>query len=382
MTPIIHKGVVALALLLAFSSASALTEEERQAKLEALRATIEQVQKELDNVKSNRSDIMKALEDSESKMGELNEKVKKLQSELDNKQSHLKTLRQDKEALSHVKKQQSQAASAQLNAAYRLGNQSSIKLLLNQKSPGDVTRNLKYFDYIVRARNAKITALVDTLTTLNQLEPRIASEVDAISAKTLRLEREQDHLKAQQQARQKSLTQLEALLRQHGVRLEALQQDQSQLQTVVTRVASAARAIAPMEPGKPFSALKGKLPWPPDGRVLTSFGSERVKGKMRWQGVLIGAEAGAPVRAVASGRVVFSNYLRGHGLLIIVDHGAGFMTLYAHNQNLYKQLGDWVESGEQVASVGLSGGQKNAGLYFELRHNGEPTNPHGWLKRA
>ncbi len=382
MTPIIHKGVVALALLLAFSSASALTEEERQAKLEALRATIEQVQKELDNVKSNRSDIMKALEDSESKMGELNEKVKKLQSELDNKQSHLKTLRQDKEALSHVKKQQSQAASAQLNAAYRLGNQSSIKLLLNQKSPGDVTRNLKYFDYIVRARNAKITALVDTLRTLNQLEPRIASEVDAISAKTLRLEREQDHLKAQQQARQKSLTQLEALLSQHGVRLEALQQDQSQLQTVVTRVASAARAIAPMEPGKPFSALKGKLPWPTDGRVLRSFGSERVKGKMRWQGVLIGAEAGAPVRAVASGRVVFSNYLRGHGLLIIVDHGAGFMTLYAHNQNLYKQLGDWVESGEQVASVGLSGGQKNAGLYFELRHNGEPTNPHGWLKRA
>jgi len=130
-----------------------------------------------------------------------------------------------------------------------------------------------------------------------------------------------------------------------------------------------------------FASLKGKLPWPTDGRVLRNYGTPRVSDKMRWQGLLIGGNEGSPVRAVHHGRIVFSDYLRGQGLLLIIDHGAGYLTLYAHNQALYKELGEWVEAGELVAALGNSGGQQTAALYFELRHNGEPTNPKRWFKR-
>lgn len=376
-------AMLAVCALLFSANSQALTEAEKQAKLEDLRATIEQVKKELENVKSNRNDILKDLEKSETKIGELDKKVEELKSELNDKQSSLRKLRNDKEQLATVKKQQTQAAGAHLNAAYRLGNQSNVKLLLNQQEPASVARNLKYFDYIVNARNTKISELLKTLADLNQLEPQIEQQVIGIQNRRERLLEQERNLVATQKKRAATLKKLESALANQGAKLDSLQQSRSDLESVVTHVTEISDDF--MIPGPnsaPFASLKGKLPWPTHGKVLRSYGSERVKGKLRWQGMLISANVGDPVQAIHAGRVVFSDYLRGQGLLIIVDHGAGFMSLYAHNQALYKQLGDWVQAGEQIATVGLSGGQTTASLYFELRVNGEPTNPHGWLKRA
>lgn len=364
------------------NSAWALTEEEKQAKLAELRATIEQVKKELENVKSNRDSMMSELEQSEKKISELNKVVEKLKGELQDKQSNLQDLRKNREALSLVKKQQTQAASSHLNAAYRLGSQSSVKLLLNQQTPANVSRNLKYFDYIVKARNQKIGELLGTLNELNRVEPQIARELNSIEQRQKNLSQQQNALQLSQVERKATLVKLEQTFRTKDAQLKSLQQDRSQLTAVLSRVIEVSSELEPLTVSQPFAKLKGNLPWPTSGRVLRSFGSERVKGKLRWQGVLIAANEGTPVNAIHEGRVVFSDYLRGQGLLVIVDHGAGFMSLYAHNQALYKQIGDWVQGGEQIASVGLSGGQKTASLYFELRFKGEPTNPQGWLKRA
>lgn len=133
---------------------------------------------------------------------------------------------------------------------------------------------------------------------------------------------------------------------------------------------------------RPFKELKGKLPWPTQGKIIKQFGSARATNKVRWQGLMIASDEGAPVHAVHHGRVVFADYLRGHGLLLIIDHGDSFLSLYAHNQMLYKEIGDWVSAGEEIATVGQSGGQDQAGLYFELRHQGKPTNPNSWLKKS
>ncbi len=381
-SPMWAKALV-VSLILISTNGFASTEQERQARLKALKETIEQVKKELDNVNTNRTDILDSLEETESKIGELNKKMEDLTKDLEDKQTQLIQLKKDKGALTLAKKQQTQSASAQLNTAYRLGRQSGLKLILNQKSPSNIARNVKYWETLVKARNKKIQTFAHTLKKLGQIEPQIARDAAAVARKQKHIAAQQSALKKAQGQRKQTLVILNTQRQQKGAKLESLNIDQQQLQSLVAQVQTAAVHLPAVPSSKlPFKKLKGKLPWPTPGKLLHTYGSARVKGKVRWQGMLIGANEGAPVRAIHGGRVVFSDYLRGHGLLIIIDHGAGFMSLYAHNQSLYTQLGDWVEGGTHIASVGVSGGKKTASLYFELRYKGQPTNPHRWLKRA
>ncbi|MEX1033351.1 MAG: peptidoglycan DD-metalloendopeptidase family protein [Cellvibrionaceae bacterium] len=160
--------------------------------------------------------------------------------------------------------------------------------------------------------------------------------------------------------------------------LQQLARDRQYIEQLMTEIVATVGHQNTFNSDAPFAELRGKLPWPAEGQIAHSFGSERVAGKMKWDGVLIRASEGEPVKAIHHGRVVFADYLRGHGLLIIVDHGEGYMSLYAHNQTLKKAVGNWVEAGEVIASVGSSGGQRQAGLYFEIRQHGRPTNPGTW----
>lgn len=360
----------------------AMTEEERQARLTELRATIEQLKQELDSVKSNRSQLLNNLQDSETKIGELNKKVQELRRQLEDKQSQLQQLRSEKEALVTAKKQQQGSVSRQLDAAYRLGQQNGLKLLLNQQNPALLERNLRYYRYVAAAQAEKLQAYTATLARLDALEPVIAEEAAAVEMHHTSLRQKRDELLGQQAERKRTLAKLESAISSTDARLKASEEDRRNLEALLVRVAKAARKLDAPAPSQSLAKLKGQLPWPTKGKVLRSFGSARVAGKMRWQGMLIGAPEGHPVQAVYEGRVVFADYLRGQGLLLIIDHGAGFMSLYAHNQTLFKNLGDWVKAGEQVASVGTTGGQEAASLYFELRLDGEPTDPRPWLKKA
>ena len=381
-----RRGLSLAALLLGIGLSqvgqAAMSEEERQTRLKELRATVEQLKKELDNVKSNRDQLLNNLETSEAKIGELSRKVRELRQQLEAKQSHLQQLHTEKEALITAKKQQQGSVSRQLNAAYRLGHQSSLKLLLNQQDPALLARNIRYYRYYAAAHTEKLQGIASTIARIDEIEPAIAAEAESISRNHASLQEKRDELVRSQAERKRTLEKLEKTIASTDAKLKATEEDRRNLEILLQRMARVTRDLQLPASNQPFAKLKGQLPWPTRGTVLRSFGSPRVANKVRWQGVLIGAPEGNPVHAVHHGRVVFADYLRGQGLLLIIDHGAGFMSLYAHNQTLFKNLGDWVNGGEQVASVGLSGGQSSASLYFELRYKGEPTDPRPWLKKA
>ena len=189
-------------------------------------------------------------------------------------------------------------------------------------------------------------------------------------------------MRAQRAERQETLKQLQATIATKDQQLKANEKDQERLKNLIARVVRVSGDLENPVKAQNINTLKGQLPWPTKGPIRHSYNSQRISGKVRWQGMVIGAPSDSPVKSVHHGRVVFSDYLRGHGLLVIVDHGHGILSLYAHNKTLYKNLGEWVNAGEIIAAVGNTGGQAKAGLYFELRYKGNPTNPHRWLKKS
>lgn len=360
--------------------ALAETEAEQRKRLQALQKSIDSLRSELRGVKTDRNQLLNKLEDSEKAISDLSSKVEKLKKALEQQEQGLDELRDRKEQLKKDKQAQQDHVGEHINAAYRLGQQSNLRLLLNQQDPALVARNLKYFQYLTRARADKIDSYLATIDELQHVEQEIATQTAALRKNHDQLRNQRQQLVRQRDQRKDTLRQLEATIASKDERLRQMQHEQEQLEEVLRQVARLLHDIELPDNATEFAKLKGRLPWPARGAVTERFGSARVAGRMQWQGIVIRAEAGAPVHAVHHGRVVFSDYLRGHGLLLIIDHGTGFMSLYGRNQALYKEIGEWVDAGEVIASVGDSGGQAHASLYFELRHNGRPTDPQKWIK--
>ncbi|MFL0804096.1 MAG: peptidoglycan DD-metalloendopeptidase family protein [Agarilytica sp.] len=365
---------------LSLSVNAAKTDQEKQ--LEKLRQTINALKKELASTKTNRDEINQTLEKQEKNIGELSKKARKIEGELKERQHKLKDLRDERSQLNDKKRHQEGLVGDYINAAYRLGQQGNLRLLLNQEDPSRVSRNLRYYDYFVQARAEKITQYLTTIERINSIEPEIAYETEKVRQNFESLSTQKTKLQEAQRARRKVLASLNERINSQDKKLRSKMEDRRQLQKLLAKVIENISDIHFKGSETSFSSLKGKLPWPTQGKVVKRFGSNRITNKMKWEGMLISSNPGDPVRSVHYGRVIFSDYLRGHGLLIIVDHGTGFMSLYAHNQALYKELGEWVEQGDIIASVGSSGGQHDSALYFELRYNGKPTNPQRWLRRA
>lgn len=378
---IIAVSIVGATFLLQTPAALAQEDPEAQARLEQLRATIKELQAELDKVKSDRSALQTDLEAAEGRVRDTRQKVRSLRQELEGHQAKLEKLDKEKEALSSLKKQQQGSVGQHVNAAYQLGQQSSIKLLLNQQDPAQLSRNLKYHDYLIEARAQEIESLNSTIQRLDQVETQITETSVAVAKDHEALAAQQASLEQQQAERKQTLALLERTISTTDDKLRALEDDRRNLEKVLERVVAVAGDFGLDVPEQPFTALKGKLPWPAEGKVVQKYGAKRIN-KLTWQGMLIRADEGSPVNAVHHGQVIFADYLRGQGLLIIVDHGGGYMSLYAHNQLLLKQMGEWVNSGEQIATVGQSGGQSDSALYFELRFKGKPTDPASWLSKA
>ncbi len=369
------------ALMTTSAAGWAQNSDTRAAKLAELKAAIEQLKGQLNDAKGDRNTLQQDLEKSESKIGELNKKAKELEQQIKNNQTQINQLQRDKEALASTKKQQQRQVAEHVNTAYRLGQQSHFKMLLNQRDAALVTRNLKYFDYVVAARAAQIASANKTLAELNRIEPAIQNEQATLERNNQSLREQQQALKGQQQERQRTLAKLNATIASTDQKLKQQEKDQQRLQNLIERVVRVSGNLEAPVKSQNIALLKGQLPWPTKGRISHGFGSQLVSGKMTWQGIMIDAPSDTPVKAIHHGRIVFSDYLRGHGLLIIIDHGQGILSLYAHNKALFKTLGEWVNAGEVIAGVGNSGGQSQTGLYFELRQNGQPTNPQRWLKK-
>jgi septal ring factor EnvC (AmiA/AmiB activator) len=272
------------------------------------------------------------------------------------------------------------ALASQVRTSYINGRAELPKLVLSQESPAALGRMLVYFDYFNRARSVRIGAVsaeVAELADLGEQGERAAAELAALESaeatQVAALERARDERRA-------LVAKLDAGIADSNAKIGKARADEKRLADLVAELTQLMAGF-PVDGDQPFSRLKGKLAWPVPGRLAGEFGQPREGGTVKWTGVLIEASQGAPVRAIYRGRVAFADWLPGLGLLLVLDHGDGYMSLYGHNQALLKEPGDWVSPGETIAQVGDTGGQARPALYFEIRAKGEPQNPHDWIKK-
>lgn len=383
-----HPAVVLCLCLLCVplpAAAAAKDTGKDEARLEEVRREIERLSGELTGARDRQSRLREELRASEKQIGAASLTLKQLAGKQRDKSAELARLQERRRAAETALGRQRDALERQIVAAYMMGREGQMKIIFNQQDPATLGRMLSYYDYLNRARIERMDVIRAGVEEIDALQSGIAAEQAELDRLRAASAGQIEVLDASRKARRETLAKLESEIKSREQRLAGLKQDERSLSELVSRLRQAFRDLpVDLPDGVPFANLKGKLPWPVQGKLAARYGSSRggEAEKLSWRGILIDADEGAEVHAVYNGRVVFADWMRGFGLLVIVDHGGGYMSLYGHNQSLYKAVGDPVRKGETIATVGNSGGRGRAGLYFELRHNGVPDNPAPWLLAA
>jgi septal ring factor EnvC (AmiA/AmiB activator) len=348
--------------------------------LDTVREEIREVEARLSKQTTERDAELKNLRRAELAAAGANAELARVRGELREQRARRDTLARESTAARQRLARERDALAGQVRLSYMTGQEELVKLLLSQESPATLGRMLVYYDYFNRARTARIAAASRELAVLADLAAESVSlegELEELVQKQAREAEAQERARAERRA---ALEHLEASMAAAGGRIESLRVEEERLSELVLELAALLEDL-PRGAEEPFVAQRGNLPWPVDGKVAQSFGQTRDGGPLRWNGVLLAAATGTAVQAVYHGRVAFADWLPGLGLLIIVDHGGGYMSLYGHNEAILKESGEWVSPGDEIAQVGDSGGQAKPGLYFEIRHNGAPQDPRQWMRR-
>lgn len=388
-----------LAALLAAGAAPAQNSRETERKLERARSELKSIASERRKLEGQRGAVARELRQADEQVGQSSRTLRRTESELARQAAALAELQQRRDLLHGKLNAQREELTRLLRAAYKLGDDAPLKVLLAQDRVADANRDLAYHRYLQRDRAQRIAALTAELRELDQIERDLADKRAQLDATRENKRRELAALEKQRRERAALIAQLEQRYRDRNAKEKALGRDVKALERLLAQLrAAAARAAKAREAAKasrsPAGAGKrapvrvataapisvGGLGWPLSGALLAGYGGTMPDGRGS-EGVLIGAPVGSPVRAVADGQVVYAEWMTGYGLLLIVDHGNGYMSLYAHNDALLKDAGDTVKRGDTVGSVGNSGGQGRPALYFELRRNGQPVNPNIWLQK-
>lgn len=365
----------ALAALVVACAASAQRDEERE--LEAVRRAITELEQRLERQTTERDAAADALKRLELDIAASRQAVERIEAETAEARRKADAVAAERRAVGARVEAERAALAEQIRITYVNGRAERLKLLLSQENPADFGRMSVYYDYFNRARAERVRTVAAEVEKLERLEAeaaRLAAELEALASDRSAELEALDRARAE---RAELLASLDASIREGGGELERLRDEERRLVDLVTELGKVMAAF-PVNSEEPFPRLKGRLAWPVTGKIESAFGQRRATGAPS-TGVLLAAEQGAPVRAVYHGRVVFADWLHGLGLLLVVDHGDGYMTLYGHNDALLKEPGDWVRPGEPVAQVGTTGGRSSPALYFEIRHDGEPVDPNAWI---
>lgn len=349
-------------------------------QLKALEAEIATFQQQLANTTGKRAELERTLGTNERAISNLRNRINTLQRSLQRGKTRLTELAQKQRDLEQARRQQHEYLIKQIRAAHETGNQPFLKVLLNQEDPALLDRMLTYYDYFNRARVAQMARYQDTIAQLDGVALLIADENRQLTANQAVLLEQRQALQAARQNQQRTLGQLNQAIAATGSKIEQLTQDREHLEALLERITRQLVEFPTDAETATFVSRKGVMPLPVEGTIKHRYGSRRSNDKQRWNGLMIDAPQGTPVTTIHYGRVVFADWLRGFGLLMIISHGDGYMSLYGHNDVLYRETGDWVRAGDTIAEVGSSGGLEQPGLYFEIRSNGEPTNPQQWCK--
>ena len=357
-----------------------LTQAEAESRLKQLRSEIGALKKNLESNRKAYSKEQKSLKAVDLEIQASALALRELDTSRLEHERSLSHLHDEREDYIDSLEQRKTELISQIMAAYRLGRESRLKLVLNQDSPAAFSRTLAYYDYFSRSHSRQIVELRQVLETLDQMQMKINAELSALDVVQRNQQAALDDIKEQRSERQDISNSLSSQIDTDQARLTELQQNRKDLETLLETLSNVLADIPP-DLGKRLGPkdLKGKLPMPLRGPVKHAYGQTRSVG-LSWQGWLISAASGSEVKNIAYGRVAFSDWLRGYGLLMIIDHGDGFMSLYGNNESLLHGVGDWIEPGASISTVGASS-QSGAGLYFEIRKNGKALDPAAWLKR-
>jgi len=378
-------GPLLLALCLAGAAPAAddPNPAKAEAELKAVRSQIEKMQAELERDAGRRDKITRELEESEKTVsgarGEL-DKLRRERAVHTARRAELAAARRNEES---VLGERRAALAGQIRAASMIGQEEPLKLLLNQRDPAQTGRVLTYYQYFGRARASQIAAINSHIAELATLDAGLAEEEARLAALEDERKGELSRLASARDRRGRALVSLETESKNRTRELARLKDQQGGLEKLVRELRRALERIDkfPTDSKDAFAKLRGKLSWPVAGKLLASFGQTRAGG-VKWDGVLVSGSEGAAVRAVYHGRVVYADWLSGLGLLTIIDHGDGYLSLYGHNERLYKEVGERVTAGDTIATVGDSGGRSTPALYFEIRKAGRPVDPRPWFKSA
>lgn len=397
--------MILLCFLAVNGNAESITDHE---KLDQVRSNIDAVKKRLQQITLQQSRLSDQLAEIENRYGETAASLRDLKKQVDLKYRKLKGIGQDIKNYRDQIDRHGKELSGHIRAAYVMGRQEKLKLILNQQDPALSSRMMIYHSYLNKIRLKELTDFEDSIRQLDQLNQQQKKEAELLEVDLEHKKQEQstlDHFRVQ---RNELLKHLANDFSSNEQRLSQLIESEAKLKSLIDRLQveeenfvseSADQSEEFIEykadssdtgehstkndrplPTIDFSELKGKLPWPVKGKIVARVSSEQIAAIR--DGVLIDAGEGTEIQAVTSGKVVYSEWLRGYGLLMIIDHGNGYMTLYAFNQSLYKRAGDWVQEGDVIASVGLSGGRSRSGLYFGIRKDGKPVDPLEWCQKS
>jgi murein hydrolase activator len=379
-----------------------------KAELKALRERLQKLQHEYQETRESHADAADSLKQSERAISDAKRKLQQLEAEQLKTRNELNTVNGELEQVQSRIEDRQGRLGWMLRQAYMRGGGDTLKLLLSGQDPDEIARKLVYLNYLSQGQLELLNTLRQAQGQLDELKQSAADKDRTLTEIKQSKVAEQASLLKEKQARQSVLNRLSGQIKAQRREISTLKRDERRLADLLARLARLAQQrqakakknndsrspqAKPADPlgvntklpeaiygEKPFSRLKGLLRLPVRGELMNRFGAPREGGGLSWKGLFIRTQEGAEVKAVAAGQVVFAEWLRGFGNLVIVDHGEGYMSLYSNNESLYKQPGEGVKTGDTVATAGNSGGQEEPGVYFELRHQGRPINPMAWIK--
>jgi len=375
-------NLLALILIITVHSIASADSASDEKKLAKLQRKINQLQLELEQDNKKKDKATYELKLAEQAISHSSIRLRRLDNKLSTAKTNLKKLNREQLELEKQTETNRFYLVKQIQASYAMGKQEYIKLLLNQQNPSRVARMVVYYQYFNESRVARLQEIDTSLSRLNEVSRGISENTEQLSQLRQQIIDDQKVLNTTRRQRQELVAQLSAKLSKKDQALQALLQDEQHLKRLLDQIESELGDVEKdLAAPKDFAQLQGQLPWPANGKLTARFGSMRNSaGNLKWKGIVIQTQAGENIRSVAYGRVVFADWLRGFGMLLIIDHGKGYMSLYGHNEQLHKKLGDWVQANEVIATSGNSGGQDTTSLYFEIRHNGVPQNPKKWCR--
>lgn len=349
-----------------------------EAELRQLRTEIERIRSQVAKDAAERDRLTRALRVAETAANKARGELDRLRGERQSREQRRAELARQKDDRERDLGRERAELAAQLRAAYLIGREEPFRLFLNQQDPARAGRLFAYFGYFGRARAGQLAAIEGRVREIDTLDASLGSEQERIQRLEQAQKSEVSRLDKARSERGDVLANMAAESKARAASLQRLQREQAALEKLLRELRRASQKF-PTDSRSPFAGMRGKLAWPTAGKLAARFG-ERRAGSVKWDGVLIAAARGTPVRAVYRGRVVYADWLAGLGLLIIIDHGGGYLSLYGHNEQLFRAVGDQVAPGDTIAGVGDSGGRAQPELYFEIRQAARPLDPSPWFR--